>query len=49
VLEQGRAEMAALRWVTLDEADELASGTIYEPARAYLRREQGRLKECGRA
>ena len=32
---------AALRWVTLDEADELASGTIYEPARAYLRREQG--------
>jgi hypothetical protein len=49
VLEQGRAEMAALRWVTLDEADELASGTIYEPSTRLSAARAGRLKECGRA
>lgn len=29
-------ELAEVRWVTLDEADELMSGMIYEPVRAHL-------------
>jgi 8-oxo-dGTP pyrophosphatase MutT (NUDIX family) len=30
-------ELAEVRWVTPDEADELMAGTIYQPVRAYLR------------
>jgi len=29
-------ELAEVRWVTLDEADELMGGTIFEPVRAHL-------------
>jgi 8-oxo-dGTP pyrophosphatase MutT (NUDIX family)/predicted DNA-binding protein (UPF0251 family) len=31
-------ELAEVRWVTPDQADELMGGAIYEPVRAYLRR-----------
>jgi len=30
-------ELAEVRWVTPDQADELMDGAIYEPVRAYLR------------
>jgi 8-oxo-dGTP diphosphatase len=30
-------EVSEVRWVTLEEADELTGGTIYEPVRRYLR------------
>jgi 8-oxo-dGTP diphosphatase len=31
-----KREVAEARWVTLEEADELTGGTIYEPVRRYL-------------
>ncbi len=30
-------ELTEVRWVALEEADELTAGTIYEPVRRYLR------------
>lgn len=30
-------EVAEVRWVTAQDADELTAGTIYEPVRQYLR------------
>ena len=30
-------ELAEVRWVTPDEADELMAGTIYQPVRAHVR------------
>jgi len=32
-----KEELAEVRWVDLDQADELMSGTIFEPVRSYLR------------
>jgi 8-oxo-dGTP diphosphatase len=34
-------ELAEVRWVTPDQADELMDGTIYEPVRAHLRQMLG--------
>ena len=32
-----KEELAEVRWVDLDQADELMDGTIFEPVRSYLR------------
>jgi hypothetical protein len=34
-------ELAEVRWISLEEADDLMGGAIYEPVRAYLRRALG--------
>jgi 8-oxo-dGTP diphosphatase len=37
-------EVAEVRWVSPEEADELTGGTVYEPVREYLRRVAGGLQ-----